>query len=200
MGKPFQNELKCVPETYKWALEQSIDAFQGFVHGSLGCPLYVVASGGAYTAATYAARLHESLTGKPAQAITPLEYGSLLRLDGSVLFLSAGGMNGDITSAFRRAVLNEPERIGVICFKEGSRLATLAKSVSTDLFAKEIPTGGDGFLATNSLIAFFVLLFRSYASIFALPKLNKKLDISNTVSVSSREDIASVVSKPHLVT
>jgi hypothetical protein len=66
----------------------------------------------------------------------------------------------------------------VLCFRKESRLARLAQSYRfVDLIDLKPPSIGDGFLATNSLLAFFALLVRGYEDAFSLSKrLPRKLE------------------------
>ena len=81
--------------------------------------------------------------------------------------LSAGGGNADILAATRATILREPRQIGVLCGREASPLAALCRQHPfVDLLLYPPPAGKDGFLATNSLLAFTALLTRAYASEF----------------------------------
>jgi hypothetical protein len=86
----------------------------------------------------------------------------------TVLFLSAQGRNKDILGSFRTVIGREPKRLIVLCAKKDSPLAQLAKRYCcVDLVEFDLPSGKDGFLATNSLLAFSVLLCRAYDEIFS---------------------------------
>jgi hypothetical protein len=81
--------------------------------------------------------------------------------------LSAGGGNVDILAAFQTLAAREPRQLSILCGKTTSPLAEAAREHEyTDLVIYEPPTGRDGFLATNSLLAFVTLLVRAYASEF----------------------------------
>jgi trehalose-6-phosphatase len=76
----------------------------------------------------------------------------------------------DILTAFRALVAREPRQLGVLCGRSNSPLANAARDHGfTDLLLYELPTGKDGFLATNSLLGFVTLLMRAYASEFEDP-------------------------------
>lgn len=122
------------------------------------------------TAAHFAASLHQLNTSKLAKAVTPLEANTAVASlrDTSVMILSAGGRNPDIIGALKRAIACEPARIIVVCSQSGSPLAELAaKYRSVDVTVFDLPTGKDGFLATNSLLAVAVILARAYADAYA---------------------------------
>lgn len=162
MGKPFESELEKIEESFLWSNELDLTNLTNFIN-EINTPIYIVGSGGSLSACYFAAELFEK-EGKFAKAITPLE---LLNLDetlrkSSILFISASGRNVDIKIAFKKAVEAEPQSIGLICMKEGSPLSVLAKKHSiAKIFEYSLPSGKDGFLATNSLIAFFIILNNS---------------------------------------
>jgi fructoselysine-6-P-deglycase FrlB-like protein/hydroxymethylpyrimidine pyrophosphatase-like HAD family hydrolase len=130
-------------------------------------PLLATGSGGSLTAAHFAAELHQRQTGMISKGTTPLELISspLTGKDQAVLFVSAGGRNSDIIAAFKSAVALEPKRLIVICSRAKSPLSQLAEQHRyVDLIELNIPAGKDGFLATNSLLAFAVVIARSWAA------------------------------------
>jgi fructoselysine-6-P-deglycase FrlB-like protein len=128
-------------------------------------PLVAVGSGGSYTSAHLAIFLHTLFTGRVGKAITPLELltSSVYLPDLALLLLTAGGSNPDILACLERAKTLSPGRFGTICTRKGSLLAdAVASSSAISLHEYELPTGKDGFLATNSLLATGVLLARAY--------------------------------------
>lgn len=167
MGKPFRAELARLAETYDWSMCQDITPVTNFLRSNVASPVYFLGSGGSFSSAAFAAYLHEQLTTQVAEAVTPLQFSARSLLSSAaVLMMSAGGKNRDILSAFRSAVERDTKRLGVICFDPTSALAKLANKVwSTELFASRLPTGRDGFLATNSLLAFFILMARGYQAV-----------------------------------
>lgn len=164
MGKPYQSELDRLGDTYNWALTAQVEALENFVEGASGAPLVVVGSGGSSTAAHLAALLHE-VTGGLAKAVTPLEFSATRGAvrAASVLLISAGGRNNDILAAFQHAAAAEPRRLLALSMQPRSPLARLAAEYRYARFVGlDPPVGKDGFLATNSLLAFLVLLTRAY--------------------------------------
>lgn len=159
MGKPFESELNKIEETFLWSNNLDLTNLSDFI-SEIDSPVYIVGSGGSLSACYFATEQFEK-NGIFAKAITPLE---LLNLDKTlnnsvVLFISASGRNVDIKNAFKKAIEFEPKRIGVICMKEESPIALLAKKHSiAQTFEYLLPSGKDGFLATNSLISFFTIL------------------------------------------
>lgn len=171
MGKPFATELSRLSETYSWALEAPIESLVSAVSASATLPLVGVGSGGSFSAAHLACYLHQQHAGIVSRPITPLEFVSSpinLRSLG-VMIISSNGSNTDIISAFENAMSREPRRCIVLCLRRGSSLSRLAQSYRfVDLLELNPPSAKDGFLATNSLLAFSVLLARAYDRAFSL--------------------------------
>ena len=170
MGKPYATELSRLSDTYSWALEAPIESLTAAVSASSNLPLLAVGSGGSFSAAHLASLLHQYHTGRVSKPITPLELvSSPLRLRSlSTMILSASGSNADIISAFENAISREPRRCIVLCLRKGSALSRLAKSYRiADLLELTPPSVKDGFLATNSLLGFVVLLIRAYNCAFS---------------------------------
>jgi hypothetical protein len=134
-------------------------------------PLLAVGSGGSYTTAHLACGLHERHFRYPAAPVTPLELASTgidLR-EAAILLLTAGGKNPDILAAADAAVLRDTRRVAVLCATTESELARrLARFSSVEVCDFDLPSGGDGFLATNSLLASCVLLIRAYSEVSAV--------------------------------
>jgi fructoselysine-6-P-deglycase FrlB-like protein len=130
-------------------------------------PLCATGSGGSLTAAHLASELHQRLTGMLSKAATPLEVISSppIRKEQCLLILSAGGRNSDIIAAFKATVGLELSRLIVICSRTQSPLSELAAQYRyVDFLGFDLPSGKDGFLATNSLLAFAVILIRASAA------------------------------------
>lgn len=142
--------------TYEVAVEQSIAELRRFVL-DLGSrtPLFV-GSGGSFAVARFAAGLHERATGIPARAMTALEF---LRFPASenvgVLLFSASARNPDALAVMRAAGAGPYMPRGVLTLRQPT-----AEGVR--VLQYRIPSGKDGFLATNSVLAAAVLLIRAY--------------------------------------
>jgi hypothetical protein len=81
-----------------------------------------------------------------------------------VMLISAGGRNPDALAALAEAIRAEPPWTAVMCGTRATPLGKLARSSEFgSLYEYSIPSGKDGFLATNSLLAAFTLLIRSAA-------------------------------------
>lgn len=171
MGKPYALELDRLTETYAWAQAVPIDRLASVISASAPLPLLAVGSGGSLTAAHLASALHQNYSGALGKPVTPLEFVSSKLHLGSVgvMILSASGANTDVIAALQNAVLREPRRCLVFSLRKGSRLSRLAEAYRfVDLVdCLNPPSVKDGFLATNSLLAFSVLLIRAYALAFS---------------------------------
>ena len=163
MGKAYQRELKQIPATISWALKQDIsDLRHTLLQEFAGCNLLAVGSGGSLVAASFATLLHESFTGRLAKPATPLEAMTRpITRDTATLLLSAGGANPDIRQAAKILPTLGYETISALCTRMGSPLGLILKDHGGSMHEFPLPSGRDGFLATNSLIATLVLLYRA---------------------------------------
>lgn len=166
MGKRFIDELQQLPATMQWAAEQDVALLRRAVqlYGDRG--LLAVGSGGSFTAAVYAADQHFRVYGRPSQAITPLEVFQVpnnAAANAAGLLLSAEGKNHDILAAAKQLRLRACPTIG-LTLRSTSPLVDLSDETgAASLAAYDMPWGKDGYLATNSLVATLVLLWRAYA-------------------------------------
>ncbi len=165
MGRPFAEELDLLDETYGWAISASAPNLAEYLVPLFSAPLTSAGSGGSLTTAEIAATLFWSLGLGFSNAVTPAELvtrGSVLR-DSSVFIATAGGSNPDVRGALRVAAKCEASSVLVLCATPGSRLAKDASRFSNVHVAEfALPSGRDGFLATNSLLASAVLLVRGF--------------------------------------
>lgn len=165
MGKRFVDELQQLPATMQWAVEQDVALLRRAVqlYGDRG--LLAVGSGGSFTAAAYAADQHFRVYGRPSQAITPLEVFQVptnAAANAAGLLLSAEGKNHDILAAAKQLRLRACPTIG-LTLRSTSPLVELSDETgAASLAAYDMPWGKDGYLATNSLIATLILLWRAY--------------------------------------
>jgi fructoselysine-6-P-deglycase FrlB-like protein len=167
MGKRFIDELQQLPATMQWAAEQDVTWLRRAVqlYGDRG--LLAVGSGGSFTAAAFAADQHFRVYGHPSQAITPLEVFQVpakAAPNAAGLLLSAEGKNHDILAAAKQLRLRACPAIG-LTLRSTSPLVELSDETgAASLVAYDMPWGKDGYLATNSLVATLVLLWRAYAT------------------------------------
>lgn len=170
MGKPYQDELKRLPETYAWAHDAPLGDLPRMLRAVAALPLVGVGSGGSFTTAEFAAAAHRLYSSSPAAVMTPLEAVTTpqsLR-QSAVMLATAGGRNPDVLGAFERLAEREPRRFVVLCARAGSPLGrAAARHPAVDFAEFEPPSGKDGFLATSSLLASAVLLGRAYAAAYA---------------------------------
>lgn len=168
MARPYGTEMSKLAETFSWAISCDITALRQAVRAAGLSPLMAIGSGGSLTAAHALASLHRRWTGHLAAVSTPLEaISEPISSATSSWLISAGGSNVDIIAAFHALVAREPRQLGIMCGKAESPLAVAARAHPfTDLVVYPPPAGKDGFLATNSLLAFVTLLTRAYAAEF----------------------------------
>ncbi|MEN6387045.1 MAG: sucrose-6-phosphate hydrolase [Phycisphaerales bacterium] len=188
MGKPYKKDLDLLPKTYSWALNVDVSGLSEAISSCCSSPLIVVGSGGAFSAADFIVNLHQRYSGKLAKSVTPYEMKELIgQIEGaSIIILSAGGNNKDILGLCKLLGTNEPKRVIIICGRRSSPLSRIAKRFSfMSCFEYELPSIKDGFLATNSLLAFSILSYRSYTSVFT--KLHK---LPNTFGQFMHPDIS----------
>ena len=165
MGKPFISEINDLQNTFDWGKAHDVTAISDAIRATSHLPLLSIGSGGSFSAAELHATLHRLFFGTIAQALTPMELVSNLPRDGraSVWFQSASGNNIDIRRSFKHASLLELKSISALVGSKGSKIADLASRYQyTNLFEFIPPSGKDGFLATNSLFASAILLYKAY--------------------------------------
>lgn len=165
VGKPYQQELASLADTYQWARSFPLADWLPAWKSAANFPLVAVGSGGSYTAAALAAYLHEQHTGQLAKSLTPLEaaLSALNWSSVSALLLTARGGNPDVLGALRHIAAREPHCLGAICTRTESPLGEELRRIGFgSSFDFDLPSGKDGFLATNSLLATAVMLVRLY--------------------------------------
>ncbi|WP_163399420.1 hypothetical protein [Flavobacterium fluviatile] len=167
MGKPFKSELRSINQVFEWACKLDLSNLTTEIDILKKYPMLVVGSGGSLSACHFVARLHQSL-GQIGKAITPLElfYSQNIINKCSLLFLSASGRNTDILTSFKNANQQNPKKLSGITLSVDTPLNKLTSKIGAQSILEfENPIGKDGFLATNSLVAFFVILYRAYGNI-----------------------------------
>ena len=168
MAKPYAAEMAQLAATFDWAATVDLTPLRDAVRTAAGSPLRVIGSGGSLTCAHALAGLHQRYTGHLAAVATPLEaVDEPLHAHTAAWLLSAGGRNADILAATKALIVREPRQIAALCGRDPSPLTALCrKHPFVDLLLYPPPAGKDGFLATNSLLAFVTLLTRTYAAEF----------------------------------
>lgn len=189
LGKPYAKDMAAFPSTLKWAQDANIDSLISAIAAMGSFPLYAVGSGGAFSTAVQVAQLHQFHSGQMARPLTPLAVTQAPVRKGSVLLLSASGRNPDVIGCLKRLLDLEPEVMTVLCLRRDSPLARLARKYpQVHLIEENLPSGKDGFVATNSVLAFSALLWRAYSGAFTgqLPGLGALTDILGTAQSSKR--------------
>lgn len=163
MGKPFKKELGFIFDTIQWVCDLDVSELRCFFEINKHLPLLAIGSGGSFSACHYAALLYENLN-TVAKAITPFDYiySTQLIENSKSLFISASGKNNDILISAKKAILHNAAQIANLSVRYSNPLRQEIESCQNGFSINyELPTGKDGFLATNSLMAFFGILYRS---------------------------------------
>lgn len=166
MGKPFKEELKKLSETIRWAEQQDVTRLAQFLFAeNKQIPLVCIGSGGSLSACHYAVLLYQQYNGVLAQAMTPLQLmyaGYNIIRSCKLLFLSASGKNKDILSAIKYGIkYNEAGMMSLTLREKNPTEELLEQYPKVQRWCENIPSGKDGFLATNSLLATFTLLYKA---------------------------------------
>ena len=196
--------MRQLPRIYRWALSQDYGALKNRIDALASYPLIAIGSGGSQSTATLVADLHQSKFGQVAKADTPLSAWSYLRIlkRSAVFMVSAGGKNPDILGIAKAVVESEPATLIAMCATKNSPLARLVKGFSRGFcFDFELPTGKDGFLATNSLLALSVAALRGYG--YDENDLPRSLEVARQVTRVGQEkrwrDASRLLGVRHLI-
>lgn len=177
MGKTFASELAALEDTLTWALSCDVNVLEQFVDDVADRPLVAIGSGGSSTACHLTALLHRARHRRPALYTTPLDVLSVpagLHRAG-VLLASASGKNKDVLAALEACITEEAPAVAAVTLRAQNPLSEAAASYGrARVFAADAPTGKDGYLATNSLVATCVLIARAYGFEISLPKTRRK--------------------------
>jgi hydroxymethylpyrimidine pyrophosphatase-like HAD family hydrolase/fructoselysine-6-P-deglycase FrlB-like protein len=190
LGKPYWSELELLPETFAWAKTADISEFARAIESASGFPLLCIGSGGSFSAAALAAWFHEQLLGHLALAATPLQAAKLNTIRNcAALIFSAGGKNPDVLGVFKALLNGEPPSLTVLCLARRSPLAELcARYEYVSCTELQMPSGKDGFVATNSLIAFSTIIWRSYSKLAGVA-IDEELTLERILGATSGLDV-----------
>lgn len=168
MGRPYEAEMLKLTGTFKWASSICIEKILKFIEKTNNLKLLAIGSGGSLTTANFIAYIHQKYTGQLATTSTPLRVMELSHSTDIVAWLlSASGKNHDIKTALNRLLIQEVKQIGAFCCKTNSPISKIVNDHPyTNLFEYELPSGKDGFLATNSLLFSVAVIARAYVTIF----------------------------------
>lgn len=193
MGKPFKGELEKLAGTIKWAEQQDVTRLARFLFAeNKQMPLVCIGSGGSLSACHYAVLLNLQRNGMLAQAMTPLQLmysGREMLRSSKLLFLSASGKNKDILNAIKYGVkYNETGMMSLTLRKNNPTEKLLEQYPKVLRWCEDIPSEKDGFLATNSLLATFTLLNRSFDG----ELVGDKIDFDGTYSKNYEFNLANI--------
>lgn len=177
----YEKVLTRLPDTLSWCWEQEIGHVREFLTADDSLPRIFLGSGGSNSAALQAMQLSVE-SGKVAAAMTPYQYicSAWNRIPAKVFLFSAGGRNVDAMNAYDNAHSQPMQSIGVMLMSSPCRLESkMHEDGEPNAFVYPLPYG-DGFLATNSLVAFYSLLFRIYR--------NEKVQVNDWRFINSIDD------------
>ena len=195
MTNRYRNELCGLDQVYAATRQMNVGALSAAVETWLSSPMMMVGSGGSFSTATFASRLHERASGNLARAVTPLEILSGALPKAGIACFSASGRNRDIVAAFRAAARQEVHPLSALVLSDKSPLHEVAREFRyTHLVALSHPTFEDGFLAVATLLASSLALTRAYRSVLGqrdtdIPKTLDAL-IETSTSFSSVAEIS----------
>ena len=166
MTTRYARELDTLKQVYAAALSVNINEIIQLVESQLDSPLIAIGSGGSFSMASFAAQLHERMTGRLSKASTPLAYLQGPAPEAAVLCLSANGRNRDIRAAFKAASVAERGPVSALVLAEQTPLHELAAKYSVANVASiRDESFRDGFLAVATLVASSVALVRAYGTV-----------------------------------
>lgn len=164
MGKPFNNELSKLQHTVEYINGVDVQQIRDFMLCDSWRNLICIGSGGSFSACHYASLLYKKHCGF-AVPYTPLQMqwcDDKIWEKSKLLFLSASGRNHDIQYSFKKG-LQLSNKIANICLRNENPLEVLShKKTDVVSFNLDIPSGKDGFLATNSLVALYCLVYKCF--------------------------------------
>ena len=169
MGRPYQIDLNGLIKTAEWADDVDVASLAESIRHKGHYPLIAVGSGGSKSVASLSALLHRRYTGLSAVDTTPLLVAEWNLQGQAVQIFTASGGNPDVLGCFSRIMTKEPESVSVISSASISPLATSAKEFwYTEYFGFDGPIKGEGFVATNSILAQAIVMTRAYERAFGV--------------------------------
>lgn len=159
----YDKVLSKLPDTLEWGVSQDISSAKAFLLEADGLPRVFLGSGGSLSAAHFATQLSVE-RGIIGVAMTPYQYifSAWSKLPAKVVIISAGGRNVDAINAYKTAHANPNQQVAAILMSSPSTLEKMMEDDNeSNRFIFKLHNG-DGFLATNSLVAFYSLLIRIY--------------------------------------
>jgi fructoselysine-6-P-deglycase FrlB-like protein len=163
VGKPYQQELALLPKTFQWVERQDVSQLAHFLTRWKGEHVVFVGSGGSYSAAAIGSLFRELAHHSVSTAASPHEFtGISKRLAPLCLLLSAEGKNRDILQAAHTAGAADISAAAITLTLDNPLVALAARANTPRVFAYQMDWIKDGYLATNSLLAMVLLLFRAF--------------------------------------
>lgn len=159
----YDKVLSKLPDTLEWSVRQDVTKAGEYLLAADGLPRVFLGSGGSLSAAHLASLLSVE-GGIVAVAMTPYQYifSAWSKLPAKIVIISAGGRNVDAINAYKTALACPSQQVAVMLMSSPSALEKIMTEDSEpNRFVFKLQNG-DGFLATNSLAAFYSLLFRIY--------------------------------------
>ena len=166
MGRSYREELSELSSAHASVPDSAVASLREQAALAADYGLIVVASGGAKVIAEWACRLQRIVFGSSAVAMTPLEYASIAAPVRAVTWLiSAGGKHRDIhRAAFVAKDRGDARVVGFIGHQTTPLGQWLQKELRGEVLELDLPTGGDGFLATTSVWAMACTLAKAYSA------------------------------------
>lgn len=203
MGRAYQFDLDGLITTAEWADGVDVNALAESIGQNSQYSLLAIGSGGSKSVACLSALLHRQYTGSPAMDLTPLLAADLSLHGRSVQLFTASGSNPDVIGCFSQVSAREPESMTVISSASASPLALRSKEFwYTDFFGFDGPVRGEGFVATNSILAQSIIMMRAYqltCGITPRPISDKLKCEDFAAKLHSTESIAQQIGPKHHV-
>lgn len=204
MGKHFDQELEQVINTIQWAVNQDVTGLRKFIFNSDTLPLLCIGSGGSSSACAFASVLYRDFCGI-ADSVTPLmlqQMSAITITKSKQLYISASGNNKDIIQAFKKGSSLNASFSASLCTSLGNKLESQAWYIPNHkTFHYNSPVGKDGFLATNSLVAFFIFLIRAFdnsinfTELINTTKLHTNFELKNITSFKNISNFVIIYGK-----
>jgi hypothetical protein len=173
VGKPYIKDLDKLLSTVKWAESVDVLALSASVARRSAFSFLAVGSGGSQSVASFAAMLHRHYTQKVAEESTPLLSVKSSMRGRAVQIFTARGANPDVLGCFSELVVAEPEEMMILSSVSSSPLSNRSTNYwFTEYFGFTGPAEGEGFVATNSILAQVILMNRAYELAFGVPSVS----------------------------
>ena len=179
----FDKKIRQFPEIIDWAKNLDVNELATFLLNNKANKLFL-ASGGSYSAAAFAELLSVK-NRMMAHAMTPHFYltSGFNQIPAQSLLISASGANNDICRAFEAGIKNHQEVKALTLSSKGRLQSLMNEKCAGKVYSFDIPTGRDGFLSTNTVLSFYILLYRAFGY-NDLNKLNIEIQESELIEIN----------------